>query len=408
MKDKVKVRNIGVAGSTGSIGTQTLEVVRRSKGSLNVSFLSCNNSIELMAEQIIEFFPDAVSLPNREKADLLRTVILHKIEKSNSDFLKNFSSKDIPEILIGEEGIREGVSKGNFEVLINGIMGIAGLAPTYFAVKSGKNVALANKEALVAGGHIIMPSAREANVEIIPVDSEHSAIYQCLAGNKRKDLKKILLTGSGGPFRGKTMKELESVSVQEALNHPNWRMGKKITVDSATLMNKGLEYIEAKWFFEVKAHEIEVIIHKESFIHSAVEFTDGSIIAQMGTPDMKLPISYALTKPARCNLLQEPFSPVKVGCLTFEEPDLTTFKCLKMAMDAAYMEDSYSVVLNSANEVLVDSFLKGNLEFLGIQKWVEKILDKHIPQKISDLESILALDKETRELVERERKKVCI
>ena len=199
-----------------------------------------------MAEQIIEFFPDAVSLPNREKADLLRTVILHKIEKSNSDFLKNFSSKDIPEILIGEEGMREGVSKGNFEVLINGIMGIAGLAPTYFAVKSGKNVALANKEALVAGGHIIMPSAREANVEIIPVDSEHSAIYQCLAGNKRKDLKKILLTGSGGPFRGKTMKELESVSVQEALNHPNWRMGKKITVDSATLMNKGFEYIEAK------------------------------------------------------------------------------------------------------------------------------------------------------------------
>ena len=408
MKKNVKEWKIGVAGSTGSIGKQTLDVVRHSKGSLKTSFLSCNNSLELMAEQIVEFLPETVVLPNSEKANILKELLSYKIGKSAGDSLKRFSSEDIPEILIGRKGMREGVSEGDFDILVNGIMGIAGLEPTFFAVKSGKKVALANKEALVTGGSIIIPLAKKKNVEIIPVDSEHSAIYQCLAGNKRKNLRKILLTGSGGPFRGKTLKELENVSVEDALKHPNWIMGKKITVDSATLMNKGLEYIEAKWFFEVKAHEIEVIIHKESFIHSAVEFADGTIIAQMGMPDMKLPISYALTKPDRSDFKEESFSLLKMGNLTFEEPDLNTFKCLKLAMDVAYMEDSYSVVLNSANEVLVESFLKGDLEFLSIQKWVEKILDKHIPRKIPDLESILALDKETRELVEKERKKVWI
>ena len=307
---------ISILGSTGSIGTQTLDVARNLK--LKVAGLAAYRNINLLAEQIKEFKPEAVSVENEEKAEEL-----YKIIQDN----------DV-KIYYGLEGIKKIAVLDGVETVVTSVVGIAGLEPTIEAIESGKNIALANKETLVAAGHIIMSKAKEKNVKILPVDSEHSAIFQCLAGNDIKEVSKIILTASGGPFRGKKLHELGKVSKEEALKHPNWSMGKKITIDSATLMNKGLEVIEARWLFGVTPEQIQVVIHPQSIIHSMVEYRDGSVIAQMGVPDMRIPIQFALTYPKRkCNNVPG-LNLAEIGTLSFEKPDFELFPCLKLAYEA--------------------------------------------------------------------------
>lgn len=393
------MKKISIFGSTGSIGRQALDIINSDE--IDVVALACGRNIELLSEQIERFKPNIVSVEREEDAKALST------KYSNL------------EVLWGKEGLNA-VAESDADLLLNGIMGMVGLEPTYKAILSGKDIALANKETLVAGGKIIMEAARDKGIEILPVDSEHSAIYQCLNTYRNPNtsenvIRRIILTASGGPFRGYSIEELRNVTLQDALNHPNWSMGKKITVDSATMMNKGLEVIEAKWLFDVDFNKIDVHVHPQSIIHSAVEFIDGSIIAQMGMPDMRVPISYAINYGERKNIISASsngsedkldnnmkFTDLfEIGNLTFEKPDMSTFKCLAFAYAALEEGKSYPAVLNSANEALVDLFLNEKIQFIDIQNNLESFLEKHQPVELQSIDEIKEMDREVKEKIRR-------
>ena len=374
------MKSLVILGSTGSIGTQALEVCRRD--GYKVVALAAGSNIELLENQAREFGVKAVAVFDNEKAQEL------KIKLSDTDI----------KVLQGVEGVCE-VAQMDADIALNAIVGIAGLRPTLAAIESGKDIALANKETLVTGGEIVNAKALEKGVKIIPVDSEHSAIFQSLQGSPKTSLRKILLTASGGPFYKKTRKELENVTVKEALNHPNWSMGAKITIDSATLMNKGLEVIEAVHLFGLPAEKIEVLVHRQSIVHSGAQFSDGAVIAQLGTPDMRLPIQYALTYPERSDYAFEHLSLFDIGTLTFEKPDTETFRCLPLCIKAITEGGLKPTAVNGANEQAVKLFLEGKIKFLQIADLVEKALDNANNKKEFTLEDILQTDKEARECV---------
>lgn len=377
------MKDVGILGSTGSIGTQALSVIRENPDKFRVKVLSCNKNISLLKEQIKEFKPEAVAVFDEESGGVLK--------------------KELPghEILTGYKGLCDVAAFGNYQLLLNGLMGMIGLEPTYRAIEAGKNIALANKETLVAGGKLIMEFAAERDVDIIPVDSEHSAIFQCMAAAEKNKVKSIILTASGGPFLGKKLDELKSVRMEEALNHPNWSMGKKISIDSATFMNKGLEVIEARWLFDLDAERIRVVVHPESIIHSMIEFEDNAVLAQLGKPDMKVPIALGMSWPDRIKNDMGSLDFAKISKLTFREPDRETFKCLDYAYEALKIGKSATCVLNAVNEVLVDKFIKGEIEFPDIQKMLGEIMDTWNFEQAENLEDILELDKEVRERVRR-------
>ena len=374
------MKSLVILGSTGSIGTQALEVCRRD--GYTVKALAAGSNIELLEKQAREFKVKAVAVFNEDKARELA------IKLNDTDI----------KVLGGVQGVCE-VAQYKADIALNAIVGIAGLLPTLKAIESGKDIALANKETLVTGGDIVNRCAIEAGVKILPVDSEHSAIFQSLQGSPEKSLRKILLTASGGPFYGKTRMDLENVTVAQALNHPNWSMGAKITIDSATLMNKGLEVIEAVHLFGLPATQIEVLVHRQSIVHSGVEFSDGAVIAQLGTPDMRLPIQYALTYPERSDYAFEHLSLADIGTLTFEKPDTDTFRCLPLCIKAITEGGLAPTAVNGANEQAVKLFLEGKIKFLQIADLVEKALVSVNNKKDFTLEDILLTDKLARECV---------
>lgn len=377
-KNGGKMKKISILGSTGSIGTQALDVIEKNPEMFQVESLTCGKNINLFCEQLKKYSPSFAVTASEEDAMALK--------------------KEFPriEFSYGLQGIITAASKTNCDLVLNSLMGMMGLKPTYEAICAGKDVALANKETLVAGGGIIMDAVKKYGVKLLPVDSEHSAIFQCLQGNGNNPIHRILLTASGGPFRGYTKKELEKVTLDQALNHPRWVMGSKITIDSASLMNKGLEVIEAHWLFNVPAEKIQVVVHPQSVIHSMVEFEDRSILAQLGMPDMRGPISYAFGYPKRIKNLFESVDFFKLGTLTFEEADCKTFSCLRLAYDALNAGGSLPVVLNAANEVLVQEFLDKKIKFIDIQNRLEVIMQRHKPIYDLTLDDILQIDAETR------------
>lgn len=376
------MKELVILGSTGSIGTQSLEVARRQ--GYKVTGLAAGGNIDLLEKQAREWKPKTVAVFNRERAKDL------KIKLADTDI----------KVLSGEDGVCE-VAGDKGDTVINAIVGIAGLKPTLSAIDSGKTIALANKETLVTGGEIVKKKAKEKGVAILPVDSEHSAIFQSLQGAPKGSLKKILLTASGGPFFGKSREELQNVTVEDALNHPNWSMGAKITVDSATLMNKGLEVIEAVHLFDISADNIEVLVHRQSIVHSGVELSDGAVIAQLGTPDMRLPIQYALTYPERSDYAFEKLDLFKIGTLTFEKPDTDTFRCLPLCIKAITEGGIAPTVVNGANEEAVKLFLEGKIKFLAIADLVEKALQSADNKKDFTLDDIFEADRLARQSVRK-------
>lgn len=368
------MKYISILGSTGSIGTQTLDVVREHSNELKVCVITGNNNIELLKEQAIEFKPELVCVMDEEKAQILKNMLPSHVKT---------------EIMWGMDGLIAAAEFERSEIIVTAISGMIGLKPTVAAIKKHKTIALANKETLVTGGSYIMNLAKEYNAEISPVDSEHSAIFQCLMANEKKAISKIVLTASGGPFRGKTTEFLKNVTLEDALKHPNWSMGKKITVDSATLMNKGLEVIEAKFLFDVKPEQIEVVVHPQSILHSGIEFTDHSTMAQLGLPDMRVPIQFALFYPRRVHNSYKSLSLWDIGRLDFEKPDTETFKCLKLAFDALEAGGTMPAVLNASNEACVNLFLNKKISFLDIGNYNEKIMNLHVPKEIDSVETIL-------------------
>lgn len=376
-------KTIAILGSTGSIGTQTLEVVRENKD-LKVAALSAGSNIELLEAQIREFHPKLAAVWEKEKAEELAV----KVADLNV------------RIVSGMEGLLELARLPEAEILVTAIVGMIGIRPTIAAIEAGKDIALANKETLVTAGHLIMPLAKEKGIQILPVDSEHSAIFQVLHGEQKREIHKLLITASGGPFRGKKREELEQVQVEDALKHPNWAMGQKITIDSATLVNKGLEVMEAKWLFDVDLDQIQVVVQPKSIIHSMVEFVDGAVLAQMGTPDMKLPIQYALYYPERRYLPGERLDFGKLKEITFEEPDMDTFLGLPLAMKASRIGGSMPTVFNAANEWAVAKFLKRKIGFLDIYRIIEEAMEHHAFVENPALEQILEAEAKTYEWIE--------
>ena len=373
------MKEISILGSTGSIGTQALDVVRKNRDKFMIKALSCGRNLELTKKQILEFEPELVVTATGEDAKLLREYFRGKAE--NIEFLS------------GEDGLLQ-LAGYDSDLLLNSLSGMRGMLPTYEAIKAGKNIALANKESLVVGGDVIMSAAAKNGVKILPVDSEHSAIFQCIQGNLNREIKKIYITASGGPFRGYSRAELEDVSVEQALNHPKWTMGRKISIDSATLMNKGLELIEAKWLFNVDVDDIEILVHPQSIVHSGVEFKDTAVIAQLGIPDMRIPIALAFTYPDRLKMDLPELNFFNEGSkLTFEKPDLESFKCLKLAIQAAKSGKLYPAAMNGANEVLVESFLNGEIGFNQIADFIEEVLNVNDFSNKPELDSILEADK---------------
>lgn len=354
------MKNIAIIGSTGSIGTQTLDVIDR-LSDVKVVALSCNNNVDLLEKQIRKYKPDIVSVSNENEGKKLKSCI------------KDTNTK----VLTGENGLLEVSSYSKIDLLITAIVGMQGIRPTISAIKEGKNIALANKETLVCAGKIITDLAKKNNVEIFPIDSEHSAIFQSINFNKKEDIKNLILTASGGPFLGKKTEDLKNVTVKDALKHPTWKMGNKVTIDSATLSNKGLEIIEAKWLFDISPEKIKVIIHPQSIIHSMVEYNDGAVIAELSKPDMKIPISYAITYPKRAYNNCESFSFDLISKLQFEKPDYSTFKSLTYAYDAIKKGGNLPAIFNIANEVAVDRFLLGKIGFLDIYNIIEKELSSN-------------------------------
>ena len=373
-------RNIAILGSTGSIGTQALDVVRSHADKLAVEVLTANSNSTLLIQQAIEFKPNVVVIGNEDK------------------YQEVFDALDAYDIQVfaGNKAIADVVTYPSINMVLTAMVGYAGLLPTINAIESGKHIALANKETLVVAGEIIMGLADKHGVEIIPVDSEHSAIYQCLVGETYESIEKIYLTASGGPFRGRKADQLAAITKAQALKHPNWEMGAKITIDSASMMNKGLEVIEAKWLFNLKPDQIEVVVHPQSVVHSAVQFTDGSVIAQLGIPDMKLPIQYALGFPERLENNFKRFSFLDYPELTFENPDFETFKNLSLAYSAMEKGGNTACVLNAANEIVVDAFLKDKIGFLSMSDVIENCIEKITFVKNPTLEDFIQTDFETR------------
>lgn len=369
---------IGILGSTGSIGTQTLEIVRN-QPELQVCALAAGSNVTLMEQQIREFHPALAVMWSEKAAEELKLRVA-----------------DLPvQVLCGMEGLLELSCMPRLQVLVTAIVGMIGIRPTIAAIEAGKTIALANKETLVTAGHLIMPLAKKRGVKILPVDSEHSAIFQSLNGEPKERLSKILLTASGGPFRGKTREELAFMTVEDALKHPNWSMGRKITIDSATLVNKGLEVMEAKWLFGVDIPQIQVVVHPQSVIHSMVEFTDGAVIAQLGVPDMKLPIQYALFYPDRRPMEGNKLDFYTLGSLTFEKPDMETFTGLGLALWAGKVGGTLPTVFNAANERAVAMFLAHQIKFLEIPEIIQAAMEQHRVKSNPDVEQILAAEAET-------------
>ncbi len=365
--------NISILGSTGSIGTQTLEVVKN-VGSINVVGMTANTSIELFEKQVREFKPSVVCVMNSDCAE---------------KFKNNISDLDI-KVVTGMDGLVEVATLDECDTVVNSVVGNIGLVPTVAAIKAGKNIALANKETLVTSGELVMKLLKEYNVNMYPVDSEHSAIFQSLQGNSMNKIHKILLTASGGPFRNR--ENLENITVEDALAHPNWNMGKKITIDSATLMNKGLEVIEAKWLFGVELEQIQVLVHPQSVVHSMVEYEDGAVIAQLGEPDMKVPIQYALTYPNRVKSNFPKIDFLKRNSLTFEEPKIEKFRCLALAYEAIKTGGTMPTVLNAANEIAVAKFLNKEIGFTDIAALIEKAMTAYTVKYNYSLEDVLEAD----------------
>lgn len=371
------MKKIAILGATGSIGTQTLDIVRANPD-LQVVALAAGSSVQKMAEQVREFSPLIAGMWSEKAAKELALLVA-----------------DLPvRIVSGMEGLLEIARMPEAEVLVTAIVGMIGIRPTIAAIEEGKDIALANKETLVTAGHIIMPLAKEKGVSILPVDSEHSAIFQSLQGQPEKRVAKILLTASGGPFRGKTREELAGMSVEDALHHPNWSMGRKITIDSASLVNKGLEVMEARWLFQVELSQIQVLIHPQSILHSAVEYVDGAVIGQMGMPDMKLPIQYALFYPDRRPMAGPKLDFYKISQLTFEQPDMDTFSGLALALRAAKAGGSMPTVFNAANEKAVSLFLDHKIRFLQIYELIEACMDHHCKIENPDVNEILEAEAE--------------
>ena len=377
------MKKVAILGSTGSIGTQTLEVVREN-GDLQITALAAGGNVDLMEKQIREFHPALAAMWTEEKAKELRDRV-----------------KDLPvKVVSGMDGLLEVATDPASEILVTAIVGMIGIRPTIAAMKAGKDIALANKETLVTAGHIILPLAEECHVKILPVDSEHSAIFQCLNGEHKDQLKKILLTASGGPFRGKKKEELKNVQVEDALKHPNWSMGRKITIDSATLVNKGLEMMEARWLFGVEPKDIQIVVQPKSIIHSMVEFVDGAVIAQLGTPDMKLPIQYALYYPNRRHLPGDRLDFWTLNQITFEKPDMENFPGLKLAFNAAAAGGTMPTVYNAANERAVAKFLDRKIGFLDIPEIIRSCMEEHKVTENPTVEQILETEAATYELIE--------
>ena len=377
------MKNVSILGSTGSIGTQTLDVIRRN-ADINVVALAAGTRVSDLAEQVREFKPQLVCIGKEELVPELKTLI---------------GDIDV-KIVSGDEGLIEAATIESAEIVVTAVVGMMGITPTVEAIKAHKDIALANKETLVCAGHIIMSLAKECNVNIYPVDSEHSAIFQCLNGEKRSEIEKILLTASGGPFRGKKRADLENVQLEDALKHPNWAMGRKITIDSSTMVNKGLEVMEAQWLFGVPAEKVQVIVQPQSIIHSMVEFKDGAVMAQLGSPDMRLPIQYALYYPERRFLAGERVDFGKIAQITFENPDPENFRGLALAYQAATVGGSMPTVFNAANEKAVAKFLNRKIGFLDITDIIEYCMSMHKAIPNPTVEQILDIEQWTYELIE--------
>ena len=373
-------RGIAVLGSTGSIGTQALDVIREQRDALHVEVLSAHNNADLLVKQALEFKPNVVVIGNEDKWTQV------------NDALFDLGIK----VYSGAKALEQVVETNGIDMVLTAMVGAAGLKPTVRAIQAGKHIALANKETLVVAGELVMAAARKRGVDIHPVDSEHSAIYQCLAGEFHNPIEKVILTASGGPFRGRDLASLEGVTKADALKHPNWDMGAKITIDSASLMNKGLEVIEAKWLFDVDPDQIDVVVHPQSIVHSCVQFTDGSIKAQLGLPDMKLPIQYALTYPRRLTNAFPRFSFMDYPELTFEQPDTKTFRNLALAFDALRTGGNAPAVLNAANEIAVARFLRDELTFLDLPRVVEHAMERVTLMSKPSLDDLVASDAEAR------------
>ncbi len=384
------MKKIAILGSTGSIGVNALDVVSKNPQQLEVVALAAGRNLEVLKGQIERFSPKIVSVLDKEHAARLKAM---------------FGTAPPPEILWGEEGARRVASAPGAEMVLSAIVGAAGLVPTLEAIEAGKDIALANKETLVTAGPLVVERARSKGVRIIPVDSEHSAVFQCIEGNGEKAVGRVILTASGGPFLRAGRTELETVRISDALNHPNWKMGRKITIDSATMMNKGLEVIEARWLFGVDYERIDVVIHPQSIIHSLVEFIDGSVLAQLGLPDMRGPISYALFYPERMPGGFPPLDLSKAGRLEFEPPDLERFPCLRLGYEAGRAAGTMPAVMNAANEVAVNAFLEEKIPFQSIARVIEEVMSRHVPSDVSSLEAVLEADSQARREAEEILKK---
>lgn len=384
MNSTQRPKNIALLGSTGSIGENSLDVIRRHPDRFRPVYLTAHRNVEKLAARAQEFKPRGVVVTDPAQF------------KTAKDRLRG-----ICRVLTGMKGILEIVQDPEIDLVLNALVGDVGVLPTYRAIQAGKNLALANKETLVAAGQLIMKSAREKDVHIFPIDSEHSAIWQCLVGEERKNIRRIILTASGGPFRTWSAEQMRNVTVEQALRHPNWKMGAKITIDSATLMNKGLEVIEAYWLYGVSPEQIEVVVHPQSIIHSMVEFVDGSVKAQLGVPDMRIPIQYALSYPERLPLAVETLSFDRLNFLSFEKPDFEKFPCLEIAFRALEQGGTAPAVMNAANEVAVNKFLNGEIGFSAIPALIEKTLEKHTVIGEYDLETLLEIQRWAKEFSQK-------
>jgi 1-deoxy-D-xylulose-5-phosphate reductoisomerase len=371
------MKKLTVLGSTGSIGVSTLEIVAAHPDRFEVVALTAGRNLNLLVQQISAFRPKLVSVLDNDLAAALK---------------KMLPPGPVPEIMAGVDGLIAAATHPDTEMVVAAIVGAAGLLPTASAIRAGKDIALANKETLVTAGHLFMEEVAKAGVKLYPVDSEHSAVFQSIEGHRSEDIEKIILTASGGPFLNTPLEQLQKVTVADALNHPNWSMGRKITIDSASMMNKGLEVIEARWLFDVDPAKIDVNIHPQSIIHSMVEYVDGCVIAQLGTPDMKAPIAYALSYPERVSTGVKPLDLTQLSGLTFFKPDLEKFRCLQLAYDAMAAGESMPAVMNAANEVAVEAFLNGKIPFLGISELIVRTMDSHNAHQLSSIDEVLSVD----------------
>ena len=378
------MKKIGIHGSTGSIGTQALEIIRNDKN-ISCVYLSAFSNVDLLIKQSIEFKPQYICLVDESKKDYLR------------DQLSSFNI----EILFGQTGLKEISKIKNIDLMLNALVGYSGMIHTFIAADNGIDIALANKESLVVAGNLINDRIKLNKSKLFPVDSEHSAIWQCLEGEKANYIKNIILTGSGGPFRELDVSKFSQITKKDALKHPNWSMGSKITIDSATMMNKGLEVIEAFWLFNIPINNIEIIVHPQSIIHSMVEFIDGSIKAQLGEPSMTIPIHYAMNYPKRTKSIMPKFDFLEYPNLTFQKPDIEKFRCIKLAYDAIKLGDSYPLVLNVVNDICVNAFLNDKIKFIDIPIFIEDALQSHNACKIDDIDSIFSIIDSTKNIILR-------